>query len=626
MAKPQMYFAQLDRRAGPQGAGDREARPFEQEGLEVRLAPFIGLTVLTLAVVPFAYDGMTTEIGLSWAILAMIVGSAFFVPWGRLPAFAQSLPILSLYIVAALVRDATGGASSVFTALVLLPVVWFALYGTMADVLASVLGCALSIGLPVVLDPGSAKYPTSEFGRAALDSVMSGALGITGVHLMRRIREREELSRSILDSAHEAFISMDENGRIVEWSWQAEREFGWSSAEALGRSLAETIIPEQNLSEYQPAIQRMLDGDRLIIGRRLELSAVRRNGTQFPVELSFSTLETSHGTRFNVFVHDISERRSSEHALQEANQRFRSAFDDAAIGMAIVSPEGRWLRANRALSELTGYPQDQLVGMGFADITHPDDLPKDIHALQEMIDGQRDRFQTEKRYFHAEGHVIWCWLSTTIVRDSEGKPMYLLSQMQDISERKATEERLAHRASHDELTGLPNRGVLEDRMVLALNRQRRERKPIAVLYLDLDGFKRVNDTHGHDAGDYLLIAIAKRLTALVRPTDVVSRLGGDEFVILCEGMDERGATQLAKRIVEVVPNPIEVEGSTLAVAPSVGIALSRDPGRRPGELLADADMAMYFAKEEARSGYAFYEDELRQRARSRFALDPELNP
>src|SRR5205085_11094798 len=180
-------------------------------------------------------------------------------------------------------------------------------------------------------------------------------------------------------------------------------------------------------------------------------------------------------------------------------------------------------------------------------------------------------------------------LSTTVVRDSDGRPTYLLSQMQDISERKEVEARLAHRASHDELTGLPNRGVLEERMLLAVNRQRRERRPISVLYLDFDGFKRVNDTYGHDAGDYLLVAVAKRLTALVRPTDIVSRLGGDEFAILCEAMNEHGATQLAKRIVEVVPKPIEVEGRQLTVTPSVGIALSRDPTIRPGELIADAD-------------------------------------
>lgn len=618
-----MYFAQLDRRFVLHGASSREARPFEERGLALRLAPFIGLTIVTLAVVPFTYDGMTREVILSWATVGWIVAAAFLLPWSRLPASWQAVPILMLYLVAALVRDATGGGESVFTAIILLPVVWFALYGTINQVLLSVVGCFAAIGLPVLLE-GAPEYPTRELGRAALDSVMTGALGVTGVYLMRRIREREELARSILDSANEAFISMDENGRIVEWSSQAERDFGWSRAEVIGSSLAETILPDEDLEHYQPGLQRMLDGDSRILGRRLEVTAARRNGIRFPVELNFSGVRTSDGHRFNAFVHDISERRRSEEALHQANQRFRSAFDDAAIGMAIVSPEGRFLRVNRALVELLGYSEDELVGMGFGDITHPEDRDQGLRALEEMVEGLRDRFQTEERYFHADGQVIWTDLSTTIVRDSESRPLYLLSQIQDISVRKETEARLAHRASHDELTGLPNRGVLEDRMVLALNRQRRERKPITILYLDLDGFKRVNDTHGHDAGDYLLIAIAKRLTALVRPTDVVSRLGGDEFVVLCESMDEKAATKLAKRIVEVVPTPIEVEGSSLSVTPSVGIALSRDPAIRPGELLADADMAMYFAKEEARSGYAFFEDGLRERARRRLDFDPGI--
>jgi diguanylate cyclase (GGDEF)-like protein/PAS domain S-box-containing protein len=617
-----MQVLQLGRRFD-QGSS-RGARPLEQDDLALRLAPFVGLTMVTLAVVPFAYGGLSTGLILSWATLALVVASAFLLPWSRLPASWQAGPPLLLYVVAALVRDATGGGESVFTALILLPVVWFALYGTLNQVLWSVAGCFLAIGLPVLIE-GGPKYPTRELGRAALDSVMTGALGLTGVHLMRRIREREELSRSILDSTHEAFISMDGKGRIVEWSSQAERDFGWSREEVIGHSLAETIIPDRDLEHYQPGLQRMLEGDRRILGRRLEITAARRDGSGFRVELSFSPMETAQGPRFNAFVHDISERRRSEEALHQANQRFRSAFDDAAIGMAIVSPEGRWQRANRALAELTGYPQDRLVGMGFGDITHPDDLPKDINALQEMVEGVRDSFQTENRYFHADGHVIWISLNVTIVRDSDGRPAYLLSQMQDISERKESEARLAHRASHDELTGLPNRGVLEDRMVLGLNRQRRERKPMALLYLDLDGFKRVNDTHGHDAGDYLLVAVAKRLTALVRPTDVVSRLGGDEFAILCEGMNEQGATQLAKRIVEVVPKPIEVQGRSLTVTPSVGIALSRDPGIKPGALLAEGDMAMYFAKEENRSGYAFYEDQLRERSQGRVAFETGLN-
>jgi diguanylate cyclase (GGDEF)-like protein/PAS domain S-box-containing protein len=604
-----MYFSQLDRSAG---RANREARPFERSNLAGRLAPFVILTWAALVVVPCTYGGMNTELIIGWATLALIVGAAFLVPWSRLPASWQGAPPLLFYLIAALIRDSSGGGESIFTALILLPVVWFALYGTMNQVLWSMGGCFTAIALPVLLE-GPPAYPARELGRAALDSLMTGGLGVTGVHLMDRIREREEVSRSILDSTHEAFISMDGQGHIVEWSMQAQRDFGWSRSEVLGRPLVETIVPAGDTEHYQPGLERMLAGDAQLLNRKIEITAQRRNGSRFPIELSFARMGTGSGTRFNAFVHDISDRRQNEEALNQANQRFRSAFDDAAIGMAIVSPEGRWMRANRALADLTGYPIDQLVGMGFADITHPDDLPNDVEALQEMIDGVRDRFQTQKRYIHADGRVIWVSLSTTVVRGSDGAPSYLLSQMQDISEHKQTEAALAHRASHDDLTGLPNRSVLEDRLVLALNRQRRERKPVAVLYLDLDGFKDVNDTHGHDAGDFVLVAVAKRLTALVRPTDVVCRLGGDEFAVLCEAMDEAAATKLAKRIVEVVPKPVDAGGFELTVAPSVGISLTRDPATKPADLLADADVAMYFAKDQSEFGYAFYEDDLQTR-------------
>jgi diguanylate cyclase (GGDEF)-like protein/PAS domain S-box-containing protein len=602
-----MYFSKLNRGV------DRDARPFERRNLALRLAPFVGLTLITLIVVPFAFGGMTNEILISWVTLGAIVGSAFLLPWSRLPASWQGVPPLLFYVIAALIRDSSGGGESVFTALILLPVVWFALYGTVNQVLWSMAGCFIAIGLPVALE-GPPAYPTRELGRAALDSVMTGALGMTGVHLMERIREREDVSRAILDSTHEAFIAMDGEGMIVEWSLQAQRDFGWSRPEVLGRPLVETIVPPADAEHYKPGLELMLSGDPRLLNRKIEITAQRRNGARFPIELSFARMGTGGEARFNAFVHDISDRRESEEALDQANQRFRSAFDDAAIGMAIVSPEGRWMRANRALSELTGYSMEDLVGMDFADITHPEDLPKDVEALQEMIDGHRDRFQTQKRYIHADGRVIWVSLNSTIVRDAEGKPQYLLSQMQDISEHKQTEAALTHRASHDDLTGLPNRSLFEDRLVLALNRQRRERKPVAVFYLDLDGFKEVNDTHGHDAGDFVLVAVAKRLTALIRPTDVVSRLGGDEFAVLCEGMDEAAATKLAKRIVEVVPKPVDAGGFDLTVAPSIGISLTRDSATDPADLLADADVAMYFAKDQSEFGYAFYEDELQPRA------------
>src|SRR5207247_1095850 len=143
----------------------------------------------------------------------------------------------------------------------------------------------------------------------------------------------------------------------------------------------------------------------------------------------------------------------------------------------------------------------------------------------------------EKRYYHADGHLLWINLNVSAVRGKDGELLYLISQMQDITERKAAEERLAHQASHDSLTGLPNRILFNDRLALAISRLRRQPAALAVMFLDLDRFKQVNDSMGHDAGDKLLVQAANRLRSLLRTSDTITRLGGDEFVLLFEGVD-----------------------------------------------------------------------------------------
>jgi diguanylate cyclase (GGDEF)-like protein/PAS domain S-box-containing protein len=606
-------------------AGPDDARPLENPGLTRRIAPFVAANVLAFAVVPFVAEGNSRgELIAAAALIPLLVAVAYLVPWRRLGAGSQTLPPLLFFVVAVLIRDGTGGHDSVFTPLLILPVAWFAFYGTRVQVMVSVACLALAIGLPVAVDPGS-KYPVVELARAVLISVIAGALAVAASQLVRSNREREAHSVSILESAHQSFISMDDRGRIVEWNPRAEQDFGWPRKEAIGRQLAETIIPERYRELHLDGFRRYLEtGEAKILGRRIELTALRRDGTEFPVELSISALRTANGVRFNAFLQDISDRHDAERALHEAKERFRRAFDDAAIGMAIVSPEGRWLRANRSLAEITGYTQQQLTQMGFRDITHPEDLPKDLSALRGLVDGTRARFQTEERYFHANGHVIWVSLNVSAVRDEADKPMYLLAQMQDITERKEAEAHLTHKASHDPLTALPNRTLLDERMVRALGKLRRDNHPHTVLFLDLDRFKVVNDTRGHDAGDQLLIEVAHRLSELVRPTDTVSRLGGDEFAILCERMDESGAELLAERIDEVLVEPIEVDEREIPITASIGIAVNRDPAASPNDVIADADLAMYEAKEQGRARYAFYDPEMRERAQSRLALEAGL--
>jgi diguanylate cyclase (GGDEF)-like protein/PAS domain S-box-containing protein len=324
-------------------------------------------------------------------------------------------------------------------------------------------------------------------------------------------------------------------------------------------------------------------------------------------------------------VHDISERRRVEAALRESEQRFRKSFDDAAVGMALVAPDGRFLRVNRSLCEILGYTESELLGKTFQELTHPEDLDADLDQVRRMLEGEIRTYQMEKRYFHKEGHVVWALLSVSLVHDEEDKPLYFVSQIQDITERKVLEERLEHQAYHDTLTDLPNRPLLVNRLAHALDRtQRRWDRQAVVLFMDLDGFKVVNDSLGHEVGDHLLVLVAERLRRCLRPEDTLARFGGDEFVVLLEDVEDPSeAVRVAERIANELKKPFVMDGRSLFASVSIGIAQGDARTKSPLDLLRDADTAMYRSKSE-HADYRVFDPAMYERAVKRLELENDL--
>ena len=592
-------------------------RPLEDTGRSRRIAPFAAVALAAfVAALLIGTRSRAGEVIVAGLLVPALVASVYLVPWWRLPAWAQAAPPLLYFTIVALLRDATGADGSIFTALVLLPVFWFALYGTRPQVLVSVAGVFLTLAAPALIVGAPDYPPRDELVRAFLWLLIAGALGLTVHRLVLEVRARFIEYRSILETAHESFIAAGPDGRIVDWNQQAERDFGWSREEVIGRNLAATVIPPRVRGVYAAGFDQLLRfGDHTVLGRRFEMPAMRRDGGEFPVEITVSALPSGDGYRVNAFLHDISERRQGERALREAEERFRRSFHDSAAGMAIVSTDGSWVQVNQALADLTGYPRAELTGKSFADITHPDDVDVESEAIRQLVAGERRRHLTEKRCVRADGRLVWVSLSLSPVRDEVGNTLYLISQMQDVTKRKRTEAKLAHQAMHDPLTGLPNRTLFTDRMQLA--RARLERGgSLALLFCDLDDFKEVNDSFGHEAGDRILMQVADRLRSILRPSDTVSRFGGDEFALLCEGVEPEAAERIASRIAEAFAAPFVIDGNEVSLSASTGIVFTGDPDVELDRLMSDADLAMYTAKQNGGARHAVFGQGMAAHSRS----------
>lgn len=285
-----------------------------------------------------------------------------------------------------------------------------------------------------------------------------------------------------------------------------------------------------------------------------------------------------------------------------ARQDLSSAFLNAPIGMAVVTPVGVITSCNNALTAMLGSTTDQLLGSTFFDVTHPEDIPDAYQKCLWMQAGGARVLRHECRFLRSDGGVLWVMVSTSRVPDVRGHPAHLIMHIEDISDRKALEAELNHRALHDPLTGLANRTLLLDRISHALAHSSRTLTTTSLLFLDLNGFKAVNDTYGHSAGDGVLQQLGDRLTDLLRPQDTAARLGGDEFAVLCQDTDLKQAEGIAGRLRVVAAQPFSLDRHTITLSAAIGIATDSAadrPGRAapdPEAFLHRADLRMYQAK------------------------------
>ena len=548
-------------------------------------------------------------------------------------------------------------------------------------------------------------------------------------HAEEALQESQEKLHTIVDTALDAIVQMDSDGIITGWNIQAEKIFGWSGMEAIGQVLHETIIPLQYREAHIQGLKRFLvSGKGQVLNSWIEIQGLHRSGREFPIELAVVPFKLKGKYEFHAFIRNITERKQAELLIRMQSDALYSSTNGVAIADAADS-ELPLVYVNPAFEEITGYPASELLGRNCRFLQGQDrDQPGLAEIRSCLKEGRAGK--AILRNYKKDGTLFWNRLSISPILDKEGKITQFLGIVNDITERKQTDdhlrlisgvfdhaeegilitdqqgaileanpacsritgysreeilgknprilhsgrqdqafydamwreilenghwsgevwnrrkngeiyperltlsavkneagetsryialfsdisnlknqqqqlERLAH---HDALTGLPNRTLLNDRFEMALAQTKRSGGKLAACFMDLDGFKPVNDTFGHEAGDLLLVEVAQRMLAISRATDTVARLGGDEFVLIFPHIsDEAECRQMLSRIMDSITQPFNINGHDIRISASIGVAFYPDDDADGDSLLRHADQAMYVAKQSGRNQFHFFD-------------------
>jgi diguanylate cyclase (GGDEF)-like protein/PAS domain S-box-containing protein len=505
-----------------------------------------------------------------------------------------------------------------------------ALFGTVLAAIGTLVATMLAVdhwGVPV-----AGMLLTVALGILALHALQRERRATTLVDRQQAERDRAEIElraaelrhRLLADNATDTILAFGVDGRITYVSPASSELIGHAPEEIVGRQPRDFVHPDDRRAVASARARVAEEGGTITVTSRLR----HREGHFVWIEARVRRVldaETGAPIEGQAIVRDVSERVAAEAALREsveriaaAEQRFRTAFEAAPIGMALSGLDGRFIQVNDALCAITGYTREELEEMGFADLSHPADAGREEEMMRALLSGEQSTYWMEKRYVDVVGQVVWVAVHATLVRAADGSPQHFLGQIQDVSERVRYEAQLQHMADHDPLTGLLNRRSFERELNQHIVQVQRYGPEGAALVLDIDRFKHINDTLGHNVGDELIVKVAQTLRTRLRDSDVLARLGGDEFAILLP----RGGAVEAARVADAVLGAVRAQsvltaaGRRRPITASIGIALFGDTERLSAEdVLVNADLAMYDAKEAGRDRSATYSSQERGASR-----------
>lgn len=459
-------------------------------------------------------------------------------------------------------------------------------------------------------------YLTKPFQARELRAAIEIALRKADVE--RTLRNNERWLVAVLRGVGDAVIATDGEGRVGLANPAAMSLLG---IEALsGRSASEVV----HLEDGAGAALALSQHD--CVARSGAAILLTSDGGRVPVDFSAGPIcdERDHPMGLTLVLHDERERVAAEQRLASSEQRFRSAFDNAPLGLALVDTNNRYVRVNRALCRLLGATPEQLVGAAQDGYGDSGDNAIEREFQQDLASGRSEAVQYERHYRSRDGRSIWALVSSTLLTTDQ-EPGHFLIQVNDVTDRKRAEEELAHLAHHDALTGVANRAMLDEQVERQLAVARRRGGRLAVAFIDLDFFKHINDSYGHETGDQVLKELATRLSTSVRAVDIVGRMGGDEFVVvLSEVSDTRDVLALTDKLRLACAQPLRFNGHEVRIAVSMGVSLFPDDATDFRTLLRYADSALYQAKGEGRNNVQFYRPELTARMELRIRLGAGL--